>query len=218
MNASRDVLAAHPLHRRRIDQGHLPATSIWLWGQGGAPRLVPYKDRFGITGAVVSAVDLVNGIGHCAGFEVLRVPGVTGYLDTNYDGKVDAALGALNRHDFAYIHVEAPDETAHQGRADLKIQAIEDFDAKVVAPCLDFARDRGDVRIVIAPDHVTSIASKTHAPGPVPFVLHGPGVPSNGLTAYHEREAARAGVLFPKGHELVPAMIRQRELAASPVA
>ncbi len=218
MDASRGVLAAHPLHGRRIDAGHLPATSIWLWGQGGAPRLAPYRDRFGISGAVVSAVDLVNGIGHCAGFEVLRVPGVTGYLDTNYDGKVDAALRALDRHDFAYLHVEAPDETAHQGRADLKLQAIEDFDAKVVAPCLDFARDRGDVRVVIAPDHVTSIASRTHAPGPVPFVLYGPGIVANGLTEYHEREAARAGVLFPKGFELVPAMIRQRELAAQPVA
>ena len=218
MARSRDVLANHPLHRRRSEQGQLPATSIWLWGQGGAPRLTPYHERFGITGAVVSAVDLVNGIGHCAGFEVLRVPGVTGYLDTNYEGKVAAALDALDRHDFAYIHVEAPDETAHQGRADLKIQAIEDFDAKVVAPCLDFARDRGNVRVVVAPDHVTSIASKTHAAGPVPFILYGPGVPSNGLRAYNELEAARAGVLFPRGHELIPTMIRERELTAVPVA
>lgn len=218
MEKSRDVLARHPLFDRRRAQGHLPATSIWLWGQGGAPRVTPYDQRFGITGAVVSAVDLVNGIGHCAGFEVLKVPGVTGYLDTNYGGKVDAALDSFSRHDFAYLHVEAPDETAHQGRADLKVQAIEDFDAKVVAPCMDFARKRGDVRVLIAPDHVTSIASRTHAPGPVPFILHGPGIAPNGLTAYHEREAERAGVLYPNGYELVPAMIREQTIAFASVA
>jgi 2,3-bisphosphoglycerate-independent phosphoglycerate mutase len=127
---------------------------------------------------------------------------------------VKAALDALTRHDFAYLHVEAPDETAHQGRADLKIQAIEDFDANVVAPCLDYARSRGDVRVVIAPDHVTSIASRTHAPGPVPFILHGPGVAGNGLESYNEREAERAGVLYPRGHELVPAMIQEKEISA----
>jgi 2,3-bisphosphoglycerate-independent phosphoglycerate mutase len=214
MEASRDILEQHSLSGRRRDAGRLPATGIWLWGQGGAARLTPYQERFGLSGAVVSAVDLVNGIGHCAGFEVLRVPGVTGYLDTNYDGKVKAALDALTRHDFAYLHVEAPDETAHQGRADLKIQAIEDFDANVVAPCLDYARSRGDVRVVIAPDHVTSIASRTHAPGPVPFILHGPGVAGNGLESYNEREAERAGVLYPRGHELVPAMIQEKEISA----
>jgi 2,3-bisphosphoglycerate-independent phosphoglycerate mutase len=142
MEASRTVLADHPVNQRRRAAGKLPATSIWLWGQGGAPRMAPYRERFGITGAVVSAVDLVNGIGHCAGFEVLRVPGITGYLDTNYEGKVSAALDALDRHDFVYLHVEAPDETAHQGRPDLKVQAIEDFDRRVVAPCLETAQKR----------------------------------------------------------------------------
>ncbi len=213
MEASRPVLAAHPTNEDRRSAGKLPATSIWLWGQGGAPRMTPYQHRFGITGAVVSAVDLVNGIGHCAGFEVLRVSGVTGYLDTNYEGKVAAALDAFNRHDFVYLHVEAPDETAHEGRPDLKVQAIEDFDRRVVAPCLEAARKRGDLRILIAPDHVTSLASRTHAPGPVPFALFGPGVKPNGLLAYTESEAARAGVLYPDGHTLVPAMIHEQEIA-----
>jgi 2,3-bisphosphoglycerate-independent phosphoglycerate mutase len=175
--------------------------------------MTPYQERFGITGAVVSAVDLVNGIGHCAGFEVLRVPGITGYLDTNYEGKVAAALDALDRHDFVYLHVEAPDETAHEGRPDLKVQAIEDFDRRVVAPCLNAARARGDLRVLIAPDHITSLASRTHAPGPVPFALYGPGVRPNGLRAFSESEAARAGVLFPDGHTLAPAMIREQEIA-----
>lgn len=213
MEASRPVLADHPTNRARQQSDHLPATSIWLWGQGGAPRMTPYQERFGISGAVVSAVDLVNGIGHCAGFEVLRVEGVTGYLDTNYEGKVAAALDALNRHDFVYLHVEAPDETAHQGRADWKVQAIEDFDKRVVAPCLEAARRRGDLRVLIAPDHITSIASKTHAPGPVPFALFGPGVKPNGLRRYTEDEAARAGVLFPDGYTLAPTMIREKEIA-----
>lgn len=212
MEASRPVLAGHPANEARRKSDHLPATSIWLWGQGGAPRMTPYKERFGLSGAVVSAVDLVNGIGHCAGFEVLRVQGVTGYLDTNYEGKVAAALDALDRHDFVYLHVEAPDETAHQGRPDLKVQAIEDFDRRVVAPCIDAARRRGDLRVLIAPDHVTSLASKTHAPGPVPFALYGPGVRPNGLHRYTEDEAARAGVLYPEGYTLVPAMIREQEI------
>jgi 2,3-bisphosphoglycerate-independent phosphoglycerate mutase len=218
MRASREVLGNHPLFEGRRRQGRLPATSIWLWGQGGAPKITPYGERFGISGAVVSAVDLVNGIGRCAGFEVLSVPGVTGYLDTNYDGKVAAALDALDRHDFAYVHVEAPDEAAHEGRPDLKVQAIEDFDAKVVKPCLEFAQRRGDVRILIAPDHVTSIASRTHAQGAVPFALVGPGIRPNGVSAYSERDAGRAGVLYPKGFELVPDMIQQREIHRGRVA
>jgi 2,3-bisphosphoglycerate-independent phosphoglycerate mutase len=212
IEASQPVLAGHAANRARAAAGKLPATSIWLWGQGGAPRMTTYQDRFGITGAVVSAVDLVNGIGHCAGFEVLRVPGITGYLDTNYEGKVAAALDALDRHDFVYLHVEAPDETAHEGRPDLKVQAIEDFDRRVVSPCMEAARARGDLRVLIAPDHVTSLASRTHAPGPVPFALYGPGIRPNGLRAFRESEAARAGILYPDGHTLAPDMIRKQEI------
>ncbi|MFA6242166.1 MAG: cofactor-independent phosphoglycerate mutase, partial [Candidatus Hydrogenedentales bacterium] len=154
MARSTEVLKGHPVNEARIAAGKPPATSIWLWGQGRAPRMPSFRERFGIDGAVVSAVDLVKGIGVCAGLEVLKVPGATAYLDTDYEGKVAAALGALERVDFAYLHVEAPDETAHEGRLDLKLQAIEDFDRRVVAPCLEYARDRGDVRILVAPDHI----------------------------------------------------------------
>lgn len=218
MEASRAVLQDHPVNQRRIAAGERPATSIWLWGQGGAPRITPYQEKFGITGAVVSAVDLVNGIGRCAGFEVLHVPGITGYLDTNYEGKVAAALDALTRHDFVYLHVEAPDEAAHEGKPDLKIQAIEDFDRRVVRPCLDAVTQRGDVRLLVAPDHVTSIDSRTHAGGPVPFALCGPGIAHNGLTAFSEIEAARAGVLYANGHELTAAMIREQEIGLEAVS
>ncbi|MBM3290077.1 MAG: cofactor-independent phosphoglycerate mutase [Candidatus Hydrogenedentes bacterium] len=209
MERSQRVLADHPVSRARRERGDLAPTSVWLWGQGRSPKMATFRDRFGIDGAVVSAVDLVNGIGVCAGLDVLEVEGATGYLDTNYEGKVSAALAALERVDFAYVHLEAPDETSHEGKLDLKIQAIEDFDRRVVAPCLAWALERGDVRIVVAPDHVTALSTKTHAGGPVPFALFGPGVAPDATTVYSEPEAAKTGILFPRGHELVPAMIER---------
>lgn len=218
MEKSRDVLRDHPVNQKRIENGKLPATSIWLWGQGGAPTLTSFKERFGKTGAVISAVDLVNGIGRAAGLDVIPVEGATGYVDTNYAGKVTAALEALETRDFVYLHIEAPDEAAHEGDSALKIRAIEDFDAKVVAPCMDFARKRGDCRVVIGPDHITSIASRTHAGGPVPFILFGPGVESNGLEFYSESESAKAGVLFPEGHTLIPTMITEERIAFSTIS
>lgn len=207
MCRSREVLREHPVNGARVRAGRPPATSIWLWGQGKGPSMPTYRERFGITGAVISAVDLVNGIGRLAGLEVVRVPGATGYLDTNYEGKVGAALGALNRHEFVYLHVEAPDETSHEGRVDLKIQAIEDFDRRVVGPCLDEALRRDDCRILVAPDHVTSIASRTHAQGPVPFALCGPGIEADERDRYSEAEAAKSGIIYPDGHRLVPDII-----------
>lgn len=215
MERSSGVLAKHPVNRARIARGEPAATSVWLWGQGRSPSMQTFTDRFGMTGAVVSAVDLVNGIGVCAGLEVIEVPGVTGYLDTNYAGKVDGALGALDRHDFAYLHVEAPDETSHEGRLDLKLQAIEDFDRRVVAPCLEHALRRGDTRILVAPDHVTALSTKTHAGGPVPFALCGPGVEPSGAAVYSEREAEKAGHLFPDGHRLVPYMLQAERITAA---
>lgn len=207
MERSRPVLADHPINAARQAEGKPPATSIWLWGQGQAPRMESYRDRFGLTGAVISAVDLVKGIGVCAGLEIIDVPGATGYLDTNYAGKVEAAIDALDRVDFVYLHVEAPDETGHEGRADLKVQAIEDFDRQVVAPCRAHAQARGDVRILVAPDHVTAISTRTHAGGPVPFALCGPGIDPNGATAYSESEGARTGLRVDEGYKLVPRML-----------
>lgn len=214
IEASQTILADHPLNRKRVEAGKLPATSIWLWGQGGAPSVQTYPDRFGITGAVISAVDLVNGIGRCAGLEVIPVEGATGYLDTNYEGKVAAALDAFDRHDFVYLHIEAPDEASHEGKTELKLQAIEDFDRRVVGPCLEHARARGDLRVVVAPDHVTALSTRTHAGGPVPFILWGHEVAGNGLACYSESEAAKAGVLFADGHALVPRMIDRRPVSA----
>ena len=212
MERSREILKDHPINLRRIDEGKLPATSIWLWGQGKAPEMETYADRFGLTGAVISAVDLVKGIGVCAGLDVINVPGATGWVDTNYEGKVQAGLKALDNHDFVYIHLEAPDETAHQGRADLKIQAIEDFDARIVAPCLDYLDSHPDLRILVAPDHFTTIETKTHAGGPVPFGLCGAGVTPNGHSTYSERAAAASGVLVEEGYTLVVRMLKDAEI------
>jgi len=143
---------------------------------------------------------------------VIEVPGATGYLDTNYAGKVAAALGALDDHDFVYLHVEAPDETSHEGRLDLKLKAIEDFDRNVVAPCLNYAVEQGGTRVLVAPDHVTALSTKTHAGGPVPFALCGPGIERVGSHRYSEREAEKLGNLFPSGHELIPLMLRAERI------
>lgn len=207
MEASRAILADHPVNLARVANGKPPANSIWLWGQGRAPSLQPYKARYNLTGAVISAVDLVKGIGVCAGLETMRVSGATGYLDTNYKGKVAAALDALRRLDFVYLHVEAPDETSHEGKLPLKIKAIEDFDAHVVAPCLEFVRGRGDCRLLVAPDHVTSLAIRTHAQGAVPFAACGTGIAPGGIAHYNEAAAATSGIHIGEGYKLLPHLL-----------
>ena len=208
MERSRPILARHPVNAARLAAGQPPATSIWLWGQGHAPRLQPYRHRFGLTGAVISAVDLVNGIGVSAGLQVIKVSGATGYLDTNYKGKVGAALEAFKEVDFVYLHVEAPDETSHQGRVDLKIRAIESFDAYIVAPCLEYLQHHPHMRMLVAPDHITAISTRTHEHGPVPFALCGEGVTPNACPAYSERAAHETGILLTHGHTLVAHMLR----------
>jgi 2,3-bisphosphoglycerate-independent phosphoglycerate mutase len=198
----------------RREAGRLPATSIWLWGQGQAPRMQTYRELFGIGGSVISAVDLVKGIGVCAGLDPIDVPGATGYIDTNYEGKVAAALDALERDDFVYLHVEAPDECGHEGIVEKKVGAIEDFDKRVVGPCLEAARGRDDWRLLVAPDHVTALSTRTHAGGPVPFALWGAGVLSNGVSRYDERSARAAGFEINPGFHLIPRLIQADRLDA----
>jgi 2,3-bisphosphoglycerate-independent phosphoglycerate mutase len=218
MERAEPVLAGHPVNAARIEHEQSPATAIWLWGQGGAPSMATYQERFGLTGAVVSAVDLIKGIGVCAGLDVIDVPGATGYLDTDYEGKVGAALDALERHDFVYLHVEAPDEASHEGNIDLKIRAIEDFDRHVVAPILAYARDHHELRLLVAPDHITAISTKTHASDPVPFALCGAGVEPDSSNTYNEREAEQTGLLIAEGHRLVPLMLCEERIDKSCLA
>ncbi len=170
---SRALLADHPINRRRRERGQNPANGIWLWGEGRTPHMPSIQERFGISGALISAVDLLKGLGVHAGLEIIPVPGATGYLDTNYAGKVEAALTALTRHDFVLVHVEAPDETGHQGDAALKVRAIEEFDRRIVAPMLAGLRHSGHVfRLVVGMDHYTPVELRTHVDWPVPTLLY----------------------------------------------
>ena len=172
MHTSRRVLAEHPVNLERIRKGRRPANSIWIWGEGARPAMEPLQERYGISGCLVSAVDLLKGLGVCSGLDVPEVPGATGYLDTNYQGKVEAALSALRSRDFAVIHVEAPDEAGHQGSLADKLQAIEDFDSRVVAPVVEEMEHREeDFRLVVTMDHYTPLARRTHEDWPVPLFL-----------------------------------------------
>jgi 2,3-bisphosphoglycerate-independent phosphoglycerate mutase len=178
------------------------ANAVWPWGQGRALKLPSFAEAFGLRGAVVSAVDLVKGLGRAAGMDVLEVPGATGLLDTNYEGKVAAALEFLKRGDFVFVHVEAPDECGHGGDAAAKTEAVARFDARVVVPMLDALGDRA--AFLIACDHPTPIAIRTHTSDPVPFLFWKPGIVANGATAFSEREAADTGLLIEPGHRLLP--------------
>lgn len=178
------------------------ANAIWPWGQGKALTLPDFARTFGLRGAVISAVDLIRGLGRAAGMEVVEVPGATGLLDTDYEGKVAAAIGFLQHGDFALVHLEGPDECGHAGNIRDKIETIARFDARVVGPLR--AALGPDVAILAACDHLTPIRVKTHVADPVPFVLAGPGVAASGLPGFSERLAASTGLSIDKGHGLLP--------------
>ena len=188
MRTSAEVFADHPVNKKRVAEGKRPANSIWLWGEGKKPAMEPVQQRYGISGSLISAVDLLKGLGVCSGLDVLEVEGATGYLDTNYLGKVDAALGALQTQDFVLVHVEAPDEAGHQGLVQDKVQAIEDFDAKIVAPIAAEMDRRGeDYRLVVTMDHYTPLARRTHEDWPVPmFIYDSRGITHPGGVTYTE--------------------------------
>lgn len=173
ISRSAEILKDHPVNKKRVAEGKKPANSIWLWGQGRTPRLPTYQDKYKLTGALISAVDLTKGLGILAGFHIIDVPGATGWIDTNYEGKAEYALDALERVDFVYIHIEAPDEAGHQGMYYLKIRAIEDIDKLVVGKILKEAPKRfKNFKILLLPDHPTPIKLKTHTSEPVPFVIY----------------------------------------------
>jgi len=197
-----EILQVHPLNKSRQQQGKLPANGVWLWGEGKAPSMTTLEQNFGVSGALISAVDLLKGIGVYAGMEVVNVPGATGYLDTDYQGKVDAALRGLDRHDLVLVHVEAPDETGHQGLLKEKIQAIEDFDQKVVQKILDGMKQGPDFRLVVCMDHFTPISMKTHIAVPVPFALFDSRSPEQKNTlSYSEKNGKSSGLHLANGED-----------------
>ncbi len=206
------VLNNHPVNRERVSKGKRPANSIWLWGQGKRPRIPRFRDKYSINGAMVSAVDLTKGLGLYAGFDILKVPGVTGYLDTNYAGKAEHSLKALERVDFVYIHVEAPDEAGHCGNCGDKIKAIEDFDALVVGAILRGVKAFYAYRILLLPDHATPIEVKTHTGEPVPFVIYdSDSVRKNEGAAFDETITDRKDILkVEEGHKLMDIFLKEK--------
>jgi len=200
-----EILKNHPINFERIKEGKHPANSIWLWGEGKAPSLPSFKDKYGKTGAVISAVDLIKGIGLSIGFENIQVPGATGTLHTDYAGKVSAALLVLRHKDFVYLHIEAPDECGHQGNIHDKVLAIEYIDKKVVGPIITELNKRGeDYSILVMPDHPTPLDIRTHTDDPVPFAYYrsnGNENPSGYM--FCEESAANTGVYIEKGHMLM---------------
>ena len=209
IDKSRDILKDHPVNKKRIEEGKNPANSIWLWGQGVAPTMPTFKELYGLTGSVISAVDLVKGIGKYAGLEVIEVPGATGYLDTNYEGKVDYALESLNELDLTMIHIESTDETGHVGDAKLKIQAIEDFDGRVVGRVLDGIKKFGDYKILVMSDHPTPIDLRTHVNEPVPYAIYSSEDESvkNDSYVYTEKSAVLSEEYVNSGWKLVSMLI-----------
>ena len=172
MEKSKDVLANHPVNKRRIAQGKSPATQIWLWGQGAAMNLDSYRDLYGLHGGIITAVDLLKGLAKLAGLEAPNIEGANGLIDTNYAGKVKGAINILEREDFVYIHIEAPDECGHLGDAQLKVKAIELFDEQVCAPIIEWLEQNGDpYQVVLTMDHRTPVQLKGHCSDPVPMAL-----------------------------------------------
>lgn len=209
MHDSVGLLNEHPVNKRRAAEGKNIANSIWFWGQGKKPSMATFKEKYGLSGAMVSAVDLTKGLGVFAGLEILKVPGVTGYLDTNYVGKAEYSLKALETLDFVYIHVEAPDEAGHSGKYKDKVQAIEDFDALVVGTMLRGLKSLGDHRILLLPDHPTPIELRTHSAEPVPFVLYDSrDIKDNAGVSYSE-EILRlpSAQVVREGHKLMDQFI-----------
>ena len=188
-------------------------TSVWLWGGGWKPGIKTLGERFGLHGHTISAVDLIHGIGRAAGLTPLRVEGATGYLDTNYTGKADALIAAMAKANFVLLHVESPDESGHEGNLDHKLQAIEDFDDKVVGRIMDKLSGRNDYSLLVLPDHPTPVSLKTHSREPVPFAMVKCGsnelkaADKHGVTGFNERSAAATGVFVERGHDLLGMMM-----------
>jgi len=213
MEGALGVLADHPLNAERRKEGHLPANAIWFWGQGKAPSMPKFKERFGLSGAMIAAVDLMKGLGIYAGFELIAVPGATGFLDTNYKGKGEYALETLKRHDLVYVHVEAPDEASHMGDLAAKVTAIERLDADVVGTIRAGLASFGEHKILILPDHPNPVRMKTHTSGPVPYLLYHGGDASSVKPSgrgYSESDAEATGIMVNEGYQLIERFVQAR--------
>lgn len=206
---SREILDNHPINVARIARGLKPANCIWLWSPGKKPTLPSFEEKWGLKASVISAVDLIKGIGLCAGMESIDVEGATGNVNTNYSGKADAVIDAFKRgRDFVYVHVEAPDECGHRAETENKVKAIELIDSKILAPVYEYLRETGDdYRIMVLPDHPTPIAKRTHTMDPVPFFIYNPEESAKGVDKFTEDSCSGTGLYIPHGYNLLDKVI-----------
>ena len=200
---SKEILGSHEINQVRLDLKENPANMIWLWGQGVKPNMPKFIDKFGLSGSVISAVDLIKGLGRILGLEVINVPGATGYYDTDYEGKATAAINSLKNNDFVFVHVEAPDEAGHNGDLREKLTAIERFDQLVVGSFLEYCKGKEDFRIMVLPDHATPLSLKTHTSEAIPFAIYGKGIAKEGFLNYSEKEAQKSKLYFKNGYQLM---------------
>lgn len=204
MKKSYDILKDHPVNVARKAAGKRPANSIWLWGEGKKPALPPFEKLYGIKAGVVSAVDLIKGIGGCAEMEVAEVEGATGYIDTNFEGKANAAVKLLENNDLVYVHIEAPDECGHRNEPENKVKAIEMIDSRVLPILFEALKKYDDYKIMILPDHPTPIVTMTHAKDPVPYLIYHKNAPVQGVDSINEESAKATGRFLEDGPSLMP--------------
>ncbi len=204
INDSKKILETHRVNVDRVNRGLHPGNMIWPWGGGRRPEMSTFKELYNVTGGVISAVDLIKGIGICAGLKVVNVSGATGYLDTNYAGKVDAALNVLEKDDFVFVHIEAPDEAGHSGKLDLKMQAIEDFDRNVAAPMLGALEAKySEYAVLVMPDHPTPLRIRTHSSDPVPFTIFRTDWRADDVKLFDEVSAKSGSMGVVEAHKLM---------------
>ena len=209
MEKSFDLLKDHPVNKARVAAGRRPANCIWLWGEGTRPALQPIEALYGIKGGMVSAVDLLKGIANCAGMEVAEVPGATGYIDTDFEGKAKAALDLLTRNDLVYVHFEAPDECGHRNEPENKVKAIEMIDSRVLPILEEGLEQYEDYKILLLPDHPTPIVTRTHASDPVPYLLYQKSAPKTGVDTINEETAKATGIYMENGPAMMPHFLGQ---------
>lgn len=209
MKKSFDLLKDHPVNKARVAAGRRPANCIWLWGEGKRPALRPFEALYGVKGGMVSAVDLLKGIANCAGMEVAEVPGATGYIDTDFEGKAKAALDLLTRNDLVYVHFEAPDECGHRNEPENKVKAIEMIDSRVLPILEEGLEQYEDYKILLLPDHPTPIVTRTHASDPVPYLLYQKSAPKTGVDTINEETAKATGIYMENGPAMMPHFLGQ---------
>ncbi len=204
MEKSYELLKNHPLNLARIEKGLRPANSIWLWGEGVRAELDDFKEKYGLKGSMISAVDLLKGIGKFSGMSIVEVEGATGYIDTNFEGKAKAAIEEFEKgQDFVYIHVEAPDECGHRAEIENKVKSISIIDKTILGPVTEALSKMGDFKVMVTPDHATPLSLKTHTNDPIPFFIYDSTKPQKGVDTFNEKTAKEAGLYIDEGFRIM---------------